>query len=136
MPHYVKTYSVFDGEKEVFNGTAAQIGEKYYLNKDVVYKYIRDHNKYNGMYWFVESGKILVYDSKKYKKRYTKPKAKPTKHETELEWIKTALNLPPYYMTSYHNKGQEFVEELKEMGIEFITEKCPYKRGHYYLIRT
>ena len=64
----------------------------------------------------------------------TVDKKPPTKHEIDLEWIKVALMNHPF--TSYHNNGEEFVEELKAEGIQFEATPCPYKRGHYYLTRT
>ena len=87
--------------------------------------------RYHKKYTFVFTGEKIDPAVEEQKSR---PKP-PTKHETDLEWISWSLNQSPYYMTSYHNRATEFVDELKDMGIEFVTEKCPYKRGHYYLKR-
>ena len=62
-----------------------------------------------------------------------KDDAKTIKHLNDLQWIKIALL--NHSLTSYHNNGDEFVEELKAEGIQFTATPCPYKKGHYYLKR-
>lgn len=113
-------------------GTAKQIAVELDIPcSSTVNTYAIKKARYHKRYTFKFTGdKIDLVEEEE--KRRPKP---PTKHEKDLEWITWSLNQSPYYMTSYHNRADEFKEELKERGIEFVTEKCPFKRGHYYLKR-
>lgn len=133
MGHYVKIFAVHENDKEVFRGTAIEI-EKWneMITRDKVYTYIRNQRKLFGCYSIHEVESRWVTD----KKDPPKERKKQTKHEYNLEWIRIALNKPPYYMTSFRGKGDEFVDELKAEGITFRAEKHPKDKGCYYLIRT
>lgn len=130
MGHYVKIFAVYDNGTEVFRGTAKEIEEKNYFigSRDKIYTYVDKKRKLYDRWSFKDVGTRWSE-----KKDPPKPKRKQTKHQYDFEWIRTALLNHPF--TSYHNDGREFVEELKAEGILFEAEKCPYKKGHYYLKR-
>ena len=127
-------FAVIEDGKEVWRGSAWEIYHKFDLpSKDIVYSYDRTQHCLYGKYRFKRVGvKQIECDRKVLRKERKKPKQ--TKHEYDLEWIRIALNKPPYYMTGYHNDGHDFVEELMAEGITFKAEKKEKK--YYHLIRT
>lgn len=130
--HITKLYKVVEDGEAVFIGSAAEIQKHLNLpGKDIVYAYARSKYKLYGKYEFIYEG---VRKSEGNKKNLKKEKAKPTKHETDLEWIRIALNKPPRYMTGYHSNAKEFVDELAAEGIRFKAVRCPGEK-YYWLYR-
>ena len=132
MGHYAKVFAVTENGNEVFRGTAKEIENwNYMITRDLIYNYTYSERRVFGIYKITHVGEKLITPKKDQKKKENKG----SKHEQALEWIRIALKQPPYYMTSYHTNGKEFADELKAEGILFTAEKCPYKKGHYYLKR-
>lgn len=129
-----KVFDCFKDGKFIYRGTAQEIANRLDIPQSATINvYAISGKAYHYAYTFVFTGE---YRNKLDFKPMSAKKKEPTQHELDLEWIRIALNKSPYYMTSYHNDGAEFVEELKSEGITFRAEKHPIDKGDYFLIRT
>ena len=117
----------------IAKGTAKQLAEILDIPcASTINTYAITKARYHRKYSFEFTGEKISKDG--LKEGQVKEKPKPlTKHERDLQWIRN--NLIKYGNTSYHNRAEEFKDELERDGIRFRTSPSIFKKGHYLLER-
>ena len=124
----MKIYKAYDNGKPVLKGTAKDIAKNLDIpSTSTVCIYAKKKRVYFKRYTFEETGEeCFALDFRNMNKKH-----EPTKHESDLEYLK--ISLLKYGNSSHSTNGSQFVQELARCGIRFTAEKLEKK--HYLFKR-
>ena len=128
-----RLFSVVEEGKEIFKGSALEVQKHLNIpSKDIIYAYARYGHKLYGIYSFIPAGVRKSEGNKKTLEKMEKAKPKPTKHQQKVEYLAWHL-LYRNGITTIKGNPQEYVEDLKKLGIDITYRK--YDKKDYIVER-
>ena len=104
----INKYKILDGDKVIFDGSSIEIAEKFGIKPKDLGTYADNHTKLLGKYYVVRNGKVMAERTKKI--------VQTSKHKDNLEYL--IKHLRKYGNTCFSGKIEDYIEELKEVGLE------------------
>ena len=122
----MKIYNCYENGKQIMKGTANQIAEFLGIPcPSTIGTYAKYNRIYYKIYTFEETGEN--YNALDFK---SMNKKEPTKHESDLEYLK--VNLTVHGNSSHSTDGREFVQDLARCGIRFKADQMYDKKGYIF----
>jgi transposase len=104
----INKYKILDGDTVIFDGSSIEIAEKFGIKPKDLGTYAVNHTKLQGKYYVVRNGKVMAERTKKI--------VQTSKHKDNLEYL--IKHLRKYGNTCFNGKIDDYIEELKEVGLE------------------
>lgn len=104
----INKYKILDGDQVIFDGSSIEIAEKFGIKPKDLGTYADNHTKLLSKYYVVRNGKVMAERPKKI--------VQSSKHQDNLEYL--IKHLRKYGNTCFNGKIDDYIEELKEVGLE------------------